>query len=174
MQYWYALHTKPRKERSLSENLSARDLETYLPLLPRVHGGRRLASTEPLFPNYLFARFDLDTLNFASLRWTPGLRDVVSGAEGAAPVGDDVIEHIRTRLAQGQITRSAAHDRFKAHEPVRVKGHPFDDLDAVFEHYLPGEARARVLLHILGRATPTDIPVELLEKTSPLRGHATV
>ena len=173
MQHWYALHTKPRKENSLNQILTHRGITTYLPLLPKVHHGQRIAITEPLFPGYLFARLDLDIVNFGSLRWTPGLRDVVSGAEGPAPVGEAIIAHIQQRLAQGEILRSAAHERFKPQERVRLKGQPFEDLDVVFDHYLPGEARARVLMYILGRATPTEVAIDALQKASSLRVHAT-
>ena len=173
MQHWYALHTKPRKENSLNQILTYRGMTTYLPLVPKVRNGQRLKSTESLFPCYLFARLDLDAVPFDSLRWTPGLRDVVSGAEGAAPIDDAIIDHIQLRITQKEISRSAAHERFRPQERVRLKGYTFEDLDIVFDHYLPGEARAQVLMHILGRATPAEVAVDMLQKTSNLRANGT-
>ncbi len=169
MQAWYALYTKPHKEPSVEQLLALKGLSTYLPMLPKVRGGRRLQTLEPLFPCYLFVRADLDVIGFSTIRWTPGLRNVVTGADGPAIVDEALIDHIQLRLAQKEFVHSAAHDLFKQGERVRVKGFPFDQFDAVFEGYLPGAARARVLLYILGQQTPVEIAVERLQKASPLR-----
>ena len=169
MDRWYALHTKARSEKLLSHLLALQYISVYLPQVPMVRHGRRLATTEPLFPCYLFARFDLDAVSFTRFRWTPGLRDVVHGAEGPAPVDDVVIEHIQQRIARNEIVRSAAHERFWPQDRVRLKGDVFADLDVVFDQYLPGEARARVLIQILGRTTSVDVAVDALQKASALR-----
>lgn len=141
---------------------------TYLPMLPKVQHGRRLTKLEPLFPCYLFAKLDLSETGLNSLCWTHGLRDIVHGAQGPAVVDEAIIDHIHLRLSQQAFFRSAAHDRFHPDERVRLKGHAFEDLDVIFERYLPGEARARVLVYILGRATPTEVDIELIRKASPL------
>ena len=169
MHSWYALYTKPHKENSLEKILSLRGITTYLPMLPKVQHGRCLDKMEPLFPCYLFAKLDLDVIGLGSLRWTPGLRDIVSGAEGPARVDEAIIDHLKMRLTEKDILRSAAHDRFKPNEPIRLKGSLFDDLAVVFERYLPGAARARVLVHILGRATSVDVAVEMMQKASNLK-----
>lgn len=55
---WYVLHTKPRQEKMLAQDLTALKVYHFLPLLTRVrHYGRRKVQTEePLFPGYLFLR----------------------------------------------------------------------------------------------------------------------
>src|SRR5689334_11242476 len=169
MHRWYALHTKPRSENTLSQLLALKGIMVYLPQVPKIGHGHRQKVTEPLFPSYLFANIDLDTLSFASFRWTPGLRDVVNAADGPAPVDDSIIEHIQKRLADKDVLLSAAHERFRPHERVRLKGNTLEDLNVVFDHYLPGEARARVLIHILGRKTPAEVAIDSLQKASALR-----
>jgi transcriptional antiterminator RfaH len=172
MYRWYALHTKPRNEHTLSQLLTLKGITVYLPQVPKVGHGHRLTATEPLFPSYLFANIDLDTISFVSLRWTPGLRDVVNAADGPAPVDDEIIEHIQKRLVDKEILRSAAHERFRPNERVRLKGNTLEDLNVVFDHYLPGEARARVLIHILGRETPAEVAIDSLQKASALRNSS--
>ncbi|SIO61519.1 transcriptional antiterminator RfaH [Singulisphaera sp. GP187] len=54
---WWCLHTKPRQEKMLARSLRARGVAHYLPQVTqetRTPGGRRICSTVPLFPGYLF------------------------------------------------------------------------------------------------------------------------
>lgn len=71
-QTWWALHTKPRQEKSVARYLFAAGLDFYLPLLPRRHQirGRIVTSQAPLFTGYVFLRGDRDarTLALASNR----------------------------------------------------------------------------------------------------------
>lgn len=54
---WWCLHTKPRQEKMLARALRARAVAHYLPKVTqetRTPGGRKIRSTVPLFPGYLF------------------------------------------------------------------------------------------------------------------------
>ncbi|WP_406695914.1 transcription termination/antitermination NusG family protein [Singulisphaera sp. Ch08] len=54
---WWCLHTKPRQEKMLARVLRARGVAHYLPKVTqesRTPGGRKIESTIPLFPGYLF------------------------------------------------------------------------------------------------------------------------
>ena len=55
---WYVLHTKPRQEKILSQDLAARKIRHFLPMIVRVrhYGRRKIQIEEPLFPGYLFLR----------------------------------------------------------------------------------------------------------------------
>ncbi len=169
MQAWYALHTKPHKETAVEQLLALQGLSTYLPRLPKAQRGRRLQTSEPLFPCYVFVRAALELIGVSTLRWTPGLRDVVSGAEGPAGVDEVMIHHVQRRLADKAFVHSAAHEAFKQGERVRVRGYAFDQLDAVFDGYLPGAARARVLIYLLGQQRSVEVATDRLPKASTLR-----
>lgn len=53
---WWAMHTKPRQEKSLARDLLARKIPYYLPTVrqTRVVRGRNQTSFVPLFTSYLF------------------------------------------------------------------------------------------------------------------------
>lgn len=55
---WYVLHTRSRHEKSLAEDLSARKIRHFLPLVTKMRrwGKRKASVEEPLFPGYLFLR----------------------------------------------------------------------------------------------------------------------
>jgi transcription antitermination factor NusG len=57
---WWALHTRPRAEKTLSRNCLGRHLPFFLPLSRRhtYSRGRTLTSHLPLFPGYLFLLAD--------------------------------------------------------------------------------------------------------------------
>lgn len=58
---WYALRTRSRHEKRVQEQLSARGIEPFLPLVEpwRQWKDRRKLVAFPLFPGYCFARFPL-------------------------------------------------------------------------------------------------------------------
>ena len=54
---WWCLHTKPRQEKATARVLLDRGLAYFLPMTTKVSRtprGRKIRSTVPLFPNYLF------------------------------------------------------------------------------------------------------------------------
>lgn len=53
---WHVLQVKPRQEKLLAQDLTARGIDHFLPLQTRTHyyGSRKKSSQLPLFPGYLF------------------------------------------------------------------------------------------------------------------------
>jgi transcriptional antiterminator NusG len=53
---WFVLHTKSRQEKILANELAARRVSHYLPLVKRhrLYGNRKAIVEEPLFPGYVF------------------------------------------------------------------------------------------------------------------------
>src|SRR5579872_4728704 len=56
---WYALHTHPRHEKRVVQQLTDRGVEAFLPLVTEVHrwSDRKKAVQLPLFSCYVFANF---------------------------------------------------------------------------------------------------------------------
>jgi len=161
MEHWYALYTKPHKEHHVSSILESKGFETYLPTI-QVRKNRK-TRTEPFFSCYLFVRTD-PAAGFPAVRWTPGLRRIVSFGGAPAVVRDDVVALIRKRLAEMAESGYPKYDRFKPGEPVRIKAGPLTDLEAIFDRSLSASERVRVLVDILGRLTPCVIESGCLEK----------
>ncbi len=59
-QRWWALHTRPRMEKSLARKLAVAGVSFFLPVSPKRWRcrGRLMTSHLPLFPGYLFLRGD--------------------------------------------------------------------------------------------------------------------
>ena len=157
---WFALYTKPHKEYMVQGLLRNQDVETYLPEIGVAVQRRDRRDKKPFFPHYLFARLDPHSDQMVKVRWMPGLRRVVSA--GGQPVSNpnEVIAHIRHRLAAMVEEKPASP--FKKGEIVRVTRGPFAGLNAMFDRALSPEGRVRVLLEMMGRLVATDLSVEEL------------
>jgi transcriptional antiterminator RfaH len=154
MEHWYALYTKPRKERQVDALLRGRGIETYLPTVRRKTKRRDRPERIVYFPCYLFARLDFETLPRSSIAWMPGIRSVASMGEQPAIVADEIVELVRCRL---EAIEDVGCGRFRKGDRVRVVSGPLRDLDAVFDQSLSQANRVRILVDVVGRMTPVDI-----------------
>src|SRR6185436_2955023 len=84
---WYALHVRSRFEKVVSRNLRGKGYEEFLPLYRRTsRWSDRIKEIElPLFPGYVFCRFDRN--NRLPVLTVPGVNSVVSvGKNDFVPV----------------------------------------------------------------------------------------
>lgn len=160
MKRWYTLFTKPRREYQVSEILSEKGMETFVPtVLMRCRG--RLVE-RPFFPRYMFVRVDFNEVGLSQVQWTPGLTRIVSFGGGPSPVPEEIIDHLRMRLEQ--INEGGTFSPFKPGDRVRIKSGPLRDLEAVFDEHLSSQDRVRILINILGRITRAEISVDAIER----------
>ncbi len=161
---WYLVYTKQRSERIAKNSLEEKGLEVYLPMVKVWRVRRKRYEKEPLFPNYIFVHLDLEKDSIGAVRWAPGVRYFVrfDNSEGPTVVPDEIIEYIKTKT--GEIEDKGGIGQLKKGDRVRIVDGPFKDMEAIFEKHLSGNERSRILINVLGRITPTDVPSEWLEK----------
>jgi transcription antitermination factor NusG len=100
--HWYALRVQSRLASVASDVLRAKGYEEFLP----VYRSRRRWSDRvkhldlPLFPGYLFCRFDPND-RMVPVMTTPGVIGPVSAGKSPVPVSDAEIEAVRTVLRSG-------------------------------------------------------------------------
>ena len=145
---WYAVNTQPRREEVAELNLRRLGVETFFPRIreERVIRRRREVVTGPLFPGYLFARFDLAT-SFRAVNYARGVKQVVSFGAVPAPVDEEVLDAIKARLEDGFVRLSPP--ALRPGQAVRIEEGPLRGLDAVFERELTGRQRVVLLLRAL-------------------------
>ena len=142
---WYLIRTKPARERWVQDQLSIILPQVFLPMLETrmARFGRRVWCVVPMFPSYLFARFDLRERYF-DVKYLAGVYGIVSAGLDPLTVPEGVIEGIRGRGVNGVVR--VEPEGFTAGELVRVIEGPFQGLEAVFERYLSGTERVAILL----------------------------
>jgi transcription antitermination factor NusG len=98
---WFALQVRSRHEKNIATLMHGKGYEPFLPL----YKGRRRWSDRfkemelPLFPGYLFCRFDVQ--NRLPVLTTPGVFLVVGRARTPVPVDDSEIAAIQKIVASG-------------------------------------------------------------------------
>ena len=138
---WYLVRTKSNREAYVREQLAHVVLEAFLPMLKRPL--LRNSSVVPLFPQYIFARFNLVT-HYFKIRYMPGVIGFVSAGPEPLVVSQEIVDSVRARCIDGVVQMSPKSLQLGEHVHL-VKG-PFRDLDAIFEGYLSGTKRVAVLV----------------------------
>ena len=97
-QPWFALNTRFRYEDFVATHLRGKGYEVFLPVYTaRRRWSDRVKQVEaPLFPGYLFCRFDM--MNRLPILTTPGLIQVVGFGKTPAPVEESEIAAIQTAV----------------------------------------------------------------------------
>jgi len=150
MTNWYCIHTRPLKENGvvayLQETLG---LETYFPRLKRQKTIRRVRRivTGPLFPRYLFCRFDLAN-RYRAVRYAPEVIDVVSFGERPAVVDDAMIEELRGWAGEA-VDVITIQPSLRPGDQVEITDGPMRGLQAVILNSRSDRDRVTVLLSIL-------------------------
>jgi transcriptional antiterminator RfaH len=154
-QHWYALYTKPHCEYAVRDHLAGHEIEVYLPEIKNKTQRRDRPTRRPFFPQYLFARLDLQAEIMARVPWTPGLRRIVSLGGQPVPIPDEVVAHVRDRVAE--LAEAGPEEPFARGEAVRVARGPFEGLDAVFDRRLSPAGRVRVFLDCIHRLMAAEL-----------------
>src|SRR5215813_1435187 len=147
--HWYVIRTKPHQENRVQFHLRQLSVETFLPLLQQSKTIRRQRKTvvEPLFPRYLFARFDL-TECFRAVNFSRGVVNIVAFGSKPAEVSETLISEIKLRMEDGYIIPKG--ERFQTGQMLYIKDGPFAGIEAVFVREMKEQDRVLLLLRALG------------------------
>lgn len=98
---WYALQVRTRYERAVADHLEGNGFEWFLPLSKdRKRWSDRIKEVStPLFPGYLFSRFDVQ--NRLPILKIPGVVQIVGYNRQPIPVDEHEIAAIQTLVASG-------------------------------------------------------------------------
>jgi transcriptional antiterminator RfaH len=160
---WYALRSKPNREKEVQKRLTDLGIEVFLPWLRtrRRRRGRSQWVLVPLFPGYLFSCLDLE-VSGKTARYVPGVKDFLKFGSHVAEVSQAIVDELRARCPGGIAEIDPI--RIAPGELVRIHEGPFAGVEAIFQRALKDSERVAVLLEILGRQTRLELPAEAIEK----------
>jgi transcription antitermination factor NusG len=123
---WYALHVRTRFEKYVATHLEQKGYETFAPtyISKRRWSDRIKALSLPLFPSYVFCRFDVDAR--LPVLMTPGVNFVVGVGRSPVAVDQQEITAIRQVIGSGVATRPWPY--LKVGETVRIESGPLEGL----------------------------------------------
>lgn len=165
MERWHLVQCKARNESRAAQQLGNQAFDVLLPQLrcQKLRRGRREVVSEPLFPGYLFVRFDPQFVSATLIQSTRGVARLVRYGSVLATVHDSLIDAIRQRCQQAdQSGVTLTGDLPGAGDRVRIIDGPFRDLEALFVEP-SGDRRAMVLIELIGKTMPLEIDHSNLE-----------
>lgn len=153
---WYVIHTKPGNEDRVRINLHNQEIETFSPLLETYQycNGRMIPKIKPLFPNYIFAKLDLE-LHYYKVKWTRGVNKILGSKSEPIPISARVIQTIQERSGKDNLVK--LDNELKDGDMVQVNSGPFKSLRGVFQKMMSSKGRVRILLSLIG----VDVPVQI-------------
>ena len=98
---WYALQVRSRKESYVASQIQGQGLECLLPTYKSIRkwSDRVKELEQPLFPGYLFCRFDYQ--NRRPVVTTPGVLQIVGCGRTATPLSDEEIQALQLAVSSG-------------------------------------------------------------------------
>lgn len=163
---WYVLHTHPKQEDRAESNLRAWSVETFTPKLKeRCHRTywEPYYVVKHLFPGYIFARFRLSKL-FHKIRFTRGVREIITFGDSPTPVDEEVILLIKSRIGADGFVRVG--EEIRPGDEVLIKSGPLQDFTGVFESEMSSADRVRILLKTVGYQAHVVVQREAVKKIS--------
>ena len=125
---WFALYTRARWEKKVSEILTRRKIENYCPInkVVRQWSDRKKIVQEPLFTSYVFVR--ASDFDVKLLKQVQGVINFVYWLGKPAVVRDSEIDAIRDFLAE-HVNIRLKKTPINANDTVQVLGGPLMDLE---------------------------------------------
>ncbi|HZH29154.1 MAG TPA: transcription termination/antitermination NusG family protein [Pyrinomonadaceae bacterium] len=162
---WYVIQTKPREEFRAVDNLKAQSIETFFPIVkePRLDPvtKKRSYSVKPLFPRYLFARFNANKM-LHKVNFTRGVHSLVSFGGGPVAVDEEILNLISERMSEdGYID---LRERLSAGDKVVVVDGPFKDFGGVFERNVKQQERVMIMLETVNYQGRVVLEREMVRK----------
>lgn len=118
--HWYAVHTRARHEKMVTERLLEQGIQTYLPLVKETHrwSDRKRIVELPLFSCYVFARFAPTNQDRLRVCRTNGVLQVIGMRGEAIPIPDEQIDAVRVLM--NEKLPWSAHPFLKIGQRVRI------------------------------------------------------
>jgi transcription antitermination factor NusG len=167
--HWYALQVWSRKENYVLSHLQGLGYECFLPTYrcQRKWSDRVKETENPLFPGYLFSRFDFHDRR--GLVMTPGVIQVVGNGRTALPVPDPEIERLQMAVASEAPRQPWPY--LEIGERVRVTCGSLKGLEGILIHF-KGSHRVVLSISLLQRSVAVEIDQTWIESVEPVKSPA--
>jgi len=170
---WYVIRVQTAREDQVKEGLEKRvkaagmehAISNIMVPTEKVKEIKRGAATvreRKIYPGYVMVEMELDDDTLMLVKDTPGVGGVLGTGNTPVPVPEKDVERMlmeaeRTEEVPTTKITLAAGDR------VRIKEGLFQNFDGEIEEIWPEKGQVRVIVSILGRATPVELEYWQLE-----------
>jgi transcriptional antiterminator RfaH len=165
---WYCLRSGPKQECIAAVHL--RMLEGVTVFCPRIRFKRPTRQgvvwvVEPMFPAYLFARFELTEM-YRHVQYARGVSGIVRFGSQYPIIREEALAQWRNHTGYSEIKE--LNYEVGEGDQVKIVDGVFAGLEAVVTRVMPAKQRVKVLMDFLGRKMETEV-----EHSSVLPGWPT-
>lgn len=163
MKRWYLLYCKRGEQLRAKQHMENQGVECFYPQLEveKIVRGKKKRVKEPLFPSYIFVRFDYEQgPSFTTLRSTRGVVDFIKFGAMPHEVQGDLIYELKQieHECQGYPVDDCPQlcSDYQAGDVVEICSGQFAGIKAVY-HEKDGEARSIMLVQMISQVVPVSI-----------------
>ncbi|CAH7368628.1 Transcription antitermination protein RfaH [Vibrio chagasii] len=165
MKRWYLLYCKRGDQKRAQQHLENQGVECFYPQIEveKVVRGKEKVVKEPLFPSYVFVRFDYEQgPSFTTVRSTRGVVDFIKFGALPHEVQGDLVFELREleKYCTNDVEECCAE--FESGQVVKITSGQFAGIEAIF-HQKDGEARSIMLVKMISQVVPISIENEALQ-----------
>ena len=159
---WFILQFKPNSQHQATRNLNQQGFETFLPLHDTTT--RKLTqfinTSKPLFPGYMFIRFDRTEPEWRKINNTYGVSRLITFNSILKSIPTIFVDHLMKRYdLSGKLIPIK---KLKKGDQVTVLTGPFANFIATVEIY-EADQRIWILMDLMGRNTRIQTPSNTLK-----------
>jgi len=165
MKNWYAVSTKFNLEFIALENLQRQNIHTYLPKIYKKTSSRNNFSKNiysAFFPGYLFVRLNLETVRWQKINSTIGVQKIVSLGLCPISIPNKIIYEIKKNEDENGLIKNI--ETFNKNDNILIETGIFSGTKVIFDRYVSGDNRVRVLMDLMGISTSINIGSHHIQK----------
>lgn len=158
--HWYAIYTSPRHEKRVSEHLSHRRVECFLPLFRSVHrwkNGCKAQVELPLFPSYVFV--NIPRSERVRVLDVPGVLSFVGPKSEPAQLSDFEIDTLRSGL---HLQRFEPYRGLAIGRKVRIIGGALQGLEGILVRNAKG-LRVVITVDLIQQSVAVELDADAVE-----------
>ena len=159
---WFILQFKPNSHHLAAKNLNRQGFETFLPLHDTTSRklSRFINTSKPLFPGYMFIRFDKAESEWHKINSTYGVSRLITFNSILKPIPTGFVDSLMKRYdLSGKLLPI---QKLKKGDQVTVLTGPFANFIATVEKY-EDDQRIWVLMDLMGRKSKIQATTDKLQ-----------
>lgn len=147
---WFVVMTKPGKQEEAFRKLSScNELEVFNPKIKQYSSKRAQYIVQPLFPMYVFVRFNIEK-HLRMIRYTRGVLRVLGVGDTPASVPSELIDRIKASSDDtGVIQAKYSVEEINKGDRIRIINGPLEGVEAVVSGLYGERQRVEILMDLM-------------------------
>ena len=157
---WFAAYTHSCQERRVTQHLSARNIEYFLPVHKKINhwkNGLRMLIERPLFPGYVFVK--IECKERVRVLEMPGVHSIVGAGRQPTPLPYEEIQALRRGV---HLLNAEPHPLLKSGEKVLVRRGPLEGIAGIVVRQ-KNSTRIVLTLDLIMKSISVEVDSEDLE-----------